>query len=157
MPHINIGKYVLFERNYRDELKEKIKKMRRILMNSDYFVSESDVTTLNNYSPVEGNDVYTDVKEKIKNELVTQYGENICVDFVMDDNNGKDFNKIVNGDHHKTIYSLKVKEISNCDPDPCNFNESDICINAKNKKFFVKKGNAFIIFDLHKKTVIKCK
>ncbi len=54
-----------------------------------------------------------------------------------------------------SAYSLKIKNIGNQEPNKDDFNDSDIYINQKSKKFYIKTSNGFTSFPLNKKSIVR--
>ena len=152
LPPICLGKYIsLFATDYNNEIIQQIDRMRKLLISSN----SEDTSTTNhdndNFTKTDNHDneikyaAYNDIKKNITGQLIEKYGDNICVDFTFDNEN-----------REKVIYSLKIKEIGKCDPDPKNFDESEIYVNTKTKHFLVKNKRNFETFPLSKRSIIKC-
>jgi hypothetical protein len=160
-PSVKFGSCVSLctARNYDKELCEIIYKLKKILCDVEPLTHKKCdkpneqsrkqetpcFTKTDEYYPANKNIAYGEIKDTITQQLKDKYGENICVDFTYDD-----------CDDSKMLYSLKIKEIGKCDPDPRDFCESEIYVNTKNKTFHVKIGNKFKSFPLVKKSIVKC-
>lgn len=151
--------------DYDRDILEQIINMRKLLLTvSGVNNKEKTITTSNsqsacgdtelNFTKIGNNNdgnvindtAYCEIKKNITNQLIDKYGDNICVDFSINDDGNKD----------KVIYSLKIKEIGRCDPDPKNFDESEIYVNTMSKQFMVKRKHGFESFRLSKKSILKC-
>jgi len=95
------------------------------------------------------NACYDTIKEKITNELKEKYGSDIDIEFEYE-NEGETKTEM------ESSYSLKIKSVGRGEPNPTDFKESEIYVNAKNKKYYIRSGNGFVTHPLRKRSVIRC-
>jgi len=108
-------------------------------------------------------ETYDVIKKNITDNLKEKYGENVEIDFKCDETikTKKTPKKQMVPEKSKslenTVYSLKIKEVGKDEPKKNNFCESEIYVNTKTKKFYVRSKNGFESFDLQKRSVVRCK
>lgn len=179
-PYINIGSTSNID--YNKQMQEQILKLKKLLnntsvddLNDDINDSNHDVlnssesSESNDHSCVEtetsdknisnknvynndtlNNDAYKEVKKNIINQLKEQYGDNIRVDFTK---NKSDVSSI---SQNKALYAIVIKELGKTNPNPKDFDESEIYVNTKTKTFHVKTKNTFAVYPFNKKSVVRC-
>lgn len=106
------------------------------------------------------NNAYDLIKEKIKDDITEKikdkYGDDVSIDFSYDVQIQPDKHNDENDEKQKVLYSLRVKEMNNKEPDESKFNKSEIYVNTKKKTFCVKTDKGFKEFPLIKKSIIRC-
>ena len=66
------------------------------------------------------------LKKNITKQLTDQYGDNVCIEFMCDNN-------LMNAGSEAS-YTMKIKKVTNEIPKPDNYKISELCVNPKNKK-----------------------
>ena len=178
MPSFGLRKYIDGSscRDYNKEILSEIAKLKKVIQqcetnennksdsdssSSSSSSSSSDSDKDDNCPKIEKKKMKHEAIKTIKKEITTKlkekYGDDTQVEFsersdLSDGNSCK--SDCDDGD--KSIYSLKIKLMGNCDPDAKKFKESEIYVNTKHKTFMVRTKKGFETFPLIKRSVVKC-
>jgi len=176
MPSFSLRKYINSSscRDYNKEILSEISKLKKVIQHCENKSDSSsndtnDTSDSSSSESSESNDddecnkiekkkmnheAIKSIKKEITTKLKEKYGDDTQVEFSEKSDLSDSKSDCDNND--KTLYSLKIKSMGNCDPDMKKFKESEIYVNTKSKTFMIRTKKGFETFPLIKKSVVKC-